>query len=182
MEGLKLLDLQMNLQRWGILINFSGRFTQGIIEELGDAVKRHLELEMISQNETYNAFSVFVEQTQNIKTYGAKIADVALKDRIVNSGIVAIGKSANGYFVTSGNMIVDEDAAALRGRLDEILTLDKAALKKLYKEQMRRELPPGSDSAGMGFIDMARRASRPIQYSIEKQEEGVSFFTLEVYI
>jgi uncharacterized protein YqgQ len=179
---LNLLDLQRLLQNYGVLINFSGRFTQEIIEELGDAVKKYLETEATSQNDTYNVFSVFIEQTQNIKNYGAQKSGSPLGERIASSGIVAIGKSEAGYFVSSGNLMANKDIAFLTSRLDEISVLDKAGLKKLYKEQMKKDIPLGSTGAGLGLIDMARRASLPLQYSVVQLDEQVSFFTLKVYV
>lgn len=179
---LNLFNLQKTLQDYGVLINFSGRFTQAIIEELGDAVKKYLETETVSQNATYNVFSVFIEQTQNIKNYSAQNRDVLLHDKIAGSGIVAIGKSEEGYFVSSGNIIENKDAVILLERLKAIASLDKAGLKKLYKEQIKKEVPPGNIGAGMGFIDMARRATNPLQFSIVKLDEDLSFFTLRAQV
>ena len=79
-----LLELQKILQQHGVLISFSGRFSQEIIEELGDAVKKYLETESISQTETYNVFSVFIEQTQNIKNYCGQKVNSPYLDRIAN--------------------------------------------------------------------------------------------------
>lgn len=179
---LNLLDLQKVLHNYGVLINFSGRFTQEIIEELGDAVRKYLETEATSQNDTYNVFSVFIEQTQNIKNYGAQKSGTSMEERIANSGIVAIGKSETGYFVCAGNIVENQDVSILASRLNEISGLDKAGLKKLYKEQMKKDILPGSTGAGLGLIDMARRASRPLQYAMVRLDEHVSFFTLKVYV
>jgi len=178
---LNLLDLQTKLQGYGVLISFSGRFTQEIIEELGDAVKKYLETESTSKNDTYNVFSVFIEQTQNIKNYSVSKAGGLLGDRIANSGIVAIGKSEAGYFVSSGNFIENKDIAALAGRLEEILAQDKAGLKKMYKDQLKKEIPPDCTGAGLGLIDMARRSSKPLTYSMVRLDDELSFFTLKVY-
>jgi len=179
---INLLDLQKLLQNYGVLISFSGRFTQAIIEELGDAVKKYLETEATSQNDTYNVFSVFIEQTQNIRNYSAGKNDSPMGDRIANSGIVAIGKSEDGYFVSAGNLIESKDIGPLISRLDEIIPLDKAELKKLYKEQMKKDLSPGTTGAGLGLIDMARRAKKPLKYSVVKLDETISFFTLKAYV
>ena len=179
---LNLWELQQLLQKQGVLINFSGRFTQKIIEELGEAVKKYLETDATSQDDTYNVFSVFIEQTQNIRNYGAQKSDTLIGERISNSGIVAIGKSEAGYFVTSGNIVENKDIGSLTLRLDEISKLDKVGLKKLYKEQLKKELPPGCTGAGLGLIDMARRASRPLHYSIVQLDDQLSFFTLKVHV
>lgn len=179
---LGLRDLQALLQENGILINFSGRFTQEIIEELGDAVKRYLETENTPQSYTYNVFAVFIEQTQNIKNYGRAKEDTELGERIAASGIVAIGKSKEGYFVSSGNLIESSDAKKLTASLDALAQLDKAQLKKLFKERMRQEVPPGAQSAGIGLIDMARRSAKPLEYAVMQIDGILAFFTLKVYV
>lgn len=177
-----LLEIQQVLRKQGILISFSGRFSQAIIEELGDAVKHYLETEATSQNETYNVFSIFIEQTQNIKNYGAKYETDPAGSLISGSGIVTIGKTSDGYFVSSGNLIKKDDAESLKSRITALAGLDKAALKKLYKEQLKKDLAPDSTGAGLGFIDMAKRSSRPLEYSISPQDEFFSFFTLKVHV
>jgi len=177
-----LLNLQKTLQNNGILISFAGRFSQEIIEELGDAVKKYLETESISQNEIYNVFSVFIEQTQNIKNYSALKTDCLVREKIANSGIVTIGRSDAGHFVSSGNIMESKDSYALVQKLDIINGLDRAGLKRLYKEQMKKEMVPGSTGAGLGLIDMARKASQPLKYSIDKLDEEFHFFTLKVNI
>lgn len=179
---INLIDVLNTLQSYGVLISFSGRFSQKIIEELGDAVKKYLETEAISQKETYNVFSVFIEQTQNIKNYSAEKSNTPLKDRIANSGIVAIGKSEAGYFVSSGNLVESADVPLLADRLEAITLKDKADLKKLYKEQIKKEVPPGTTRAGLGLIEMARKASQPLKYSMIKIDEEVYFFNLMVQV
>lgn len=177
-----LMDLQRVLQDYRVMITFSGRFTQEVIEELGDAVRKYVETEAASLKDTLNVFSVFIEQTQNIKNYCVRKAASQEKERISNSGVVAIGKSGTGYFVSSGNLVETQDVPSLVEKLDRIQVLDKLELKKLYKEQMKKEVAEDSSGAGLGLIDMARKASEPLRYSIVKIDETVCFFTLQVRI
>ncbi|MGE5652983.1 MAG: SiaB family protein kinase [Bacillota bacterium] len=178
----KLMELQNTLKRDGILISFSGRLSQGIIEELGEAIKKHMEAEETPKTEIFNVFAVFVEQTHNIKNYAATRQGSKDYETIANSGIVTIGKVDHSYFVCSGNLVTNEDADSLIPRIERLRDLDKAGLKQLYKEQMKREIPPGSQGAGLGLIDIARKASQPIQYSILKLNDTHSFFTLNVIV
>lgn len=175
---MNLLNLQKLLQNQGVLISFSGRFTQTIIEELGEAVKKYLETEATPQNDIFNVFSIFIEQTQNIKNYSGQKSGLPLGERIANSSIVAIGKTEEGYFVSSGNLVEAKDIETLTARLDELAVHDKAGLKKLYKETLKKDVPPDSLGAGLGFIDMARRARRPLHYSVVSLDGQLSFFTL----
>ena len=177
-----LLDLQNNLKSYGVLISFSGRFSQGIIEELGDAIRKHMEVEDRPKNSIYNVFAIFVEQTHNIKNYAAAKENCCYYDKIINSGIITIGKSETNYYVCSGNLIENKDAEALAAKINNLINLEKNELKKLYKEQIKKDPPPDSNGAGVGLIDIARKASLRIEYSILKLDEELSFFTIKVHV
>jgi hypothetical protein len=178
----KLIEMKNMLSNSGILIIFSGRFSQGIIEELGDALKKHLESEETPKNEIYNVLSVFIEQTQNIKNYTYIKKDTCNHERILNSGIVCIGRCDDGYYVLSGNLVENEDLQKLTDYIDAIAPLDKVALKKLYKEQLKKEITPDSLGAGLGLIDMARKSICPISYFVNKIDDDISFFELKVIV
>lgn len=178
----QLFELQKMLSRNGILISFSGRFSQKIIEELGDALKYYLEIEERPKNDIFQIFSIFIEQTQNIKNYCESKQGSTHYDRIANACMVTIGNYAEGTYVWSGNIIQNQDAIKLQNLLDQLITLDKPSIKKLYKEKLRQELPEGSTSAGIGLIDMAKKASQPLQYEITHIDEDYSFFTLKALV
>ncbi|WP_218103736.1 SiaB family protein kinase [Paenibacillus hemerocallicola] len=179
---LNLLTVQNMLREYGILISFAGKLSQGLIEEYGAAVKSYLESEERPQNEIFHIFSIFIEQTQNIKDYCSIKQDSLFSDTIALSSIVTIGKTGNGHFICSGNVVEKEDLAKLTGRIDLLTAMDKAALKQLYKEKLRQELPEGSDSAGLGLIDIARKARDPLEYSVTELNEHLSFFTLKAVL
>lgn len=178
----KLLDVQNKLRQNGILICFSGKLSQGLIEEYGQAVKKYLETEDRPMNQIFNVFSIFIEQTQNIKNYNAGKEGSAAYGELSASAIVTIGKAEDSYFVSSGNLVEDADIARLAETIDAVAGLDKDGLKRLYKEKLRMELPEGSTGAGVGLVDMARKASGPLQYSFTPVAEGISFFTLKALI
>jgi hypothetical protein len=99
----------------------------------------------------------------------------------LDSGTVVIARLDDRYVVTCGNVVEADDAADLARRLDELAALDRAGLRALYKEQMRR---PRSETggAGLGLIDMARKASAPLEYSVQPIDERFSFFSLRVAV
>lgn len=178
----KLLGLLNLLRSNKILISFSGRFSQGIIEELGDALKRHLEAEETAKNDIFSVFSVFIEQTQNIKNYASKTHSNQHYDKIASSGIVTIGKIDNGYFVWSGNTILNDDIEPLENKLKLVNGLNRDELKKLYREQLKKVQPEGAISAGVGIIDIARKSGKPLVYSFNRLDDELSFFELRVLV
>ena len=178
----KLMEMQKALTDNGVLIIFSGRFSQGIIEELGEALQKHMESECSPKNEIFNVFSVFIEQTQNIKNYTLRKSDSAAYQRIVNSGIVSIGRVDDGYCIWSGNLIENSDLPALKEKLDLLSSLEKDGLKKLYKEQLRRDRISEISGAGLGLIDMARKCRTPFYYHMDPIDNDVSFFELKAFV
>jgi hypothetical protein len=42
--------------------------------------------------------------------------------------------------------------------------------------------PEGSRGAGLGFIDMAKKASKPIEFDFRKLNENFSFFSMKTVI
>jgi len=141
-----------------------------------------MEAEDRPRNDIYNVFAIFVEQTQNIRNYSFSKKGSVGYDYIANSGIITIGKNQGGYFICSGNLIEKGDAPALADRIKQLANLDKNVLKRLYKEQIKRDLPFGSMGAGVGLFDIARKASQPIEYNIIDIDENVSFFTIKVTV
>lgn len=174
-----LLELKAEFAREGILISFNGPFTHGIIEELGNAARRYLEGEQLERGVVTDVFAVYIEQTQNVRNY---LHRHELTTEPYNSAVVVIGTKEGRYTVRSGNSIRRDDVAALTSRLEMINELDKAGLKRLYKEQLRREVPPDAQGAGLGLIDMARRADGPLRFQFERLDEQHDFFNLLVTV
>jgi hypothetical protein len=173
-------DIRSTLSSDGILICFNGPFSHGIIEELGKAVRRYLESAEVQKSALMDVFAVYIEATQNVSNY-ANRAERPEEDRLrLNGGIIVIGREGENYVVQSGNPLLEEDGAALSRHLDRIRALDKVGLKALYKEQMRQPVRPGGLGAGLGLIDMARKATRPLEYAMVPDGGGLTFFSLKV--
>ena len=64
--------------------------------------------------------------------------------------------------------------------MGELSGLDKVQLKAAYKEQLRkpREDAAAASGAGLGLIDMARKASAPLQATLRNLADGRSFLSL----
>ncbi|MDP4094003.1 MAG: SiaB family protein kinase [Bacillota bacterium] len=179
---MKLTDIQNILGTSKILTCFSGRFSQGLIEEMGEAVKKHMECEEMPKNAIFNVFSIFIEQTQNIKNYTATKEGSPNYNTIAGNSIVCIGNTENNYFIWSGNYIENSDIEPLRKKLELVSKANKDELKLLFREQMKKELEPGKNGAGIGLIDIARKASSPIEYSFEKVDDSFYFYEIKVIV
>lgn len=177
-----LMQLQNLLRDNGIIISFSGWFSQGIIEELGEAIRQHMKAEKRTKNSIFNVFAIFIEQSQNIRNYTTSKEGTFSYDKIANSGIITIGKMETEYYIYSGNLIETVDGEKLKEKLELVRKLNKDELKKLYKDEIKKEIPESTSGAGVGIIDMARKSSKTIEYSLEKLDDKFSFFELKVIV
>ncbi|MDD2335239.1 MAG: SiaB family protein kinase [Geobacteraceae bacterium] len=181
MRIINLYNLKETFNSEGILICFAGPFSHSIIEELGNAVKRYLEAEQMTKDTMMDVFSTFIEQTQNVRNYARQKTEEGNRDCDFNSGIVVIGKNGSNYEVSSGNVVERSDIQGALKMLDLLKDLDKQALKNLFKEQLRKIRPAGS-SSGLGLIDMSRKASQPLGYTLRDMDDRYCFFSLKAII
>ncbi len=179
MPKYELLQLRKEFTDKGIMICFNGPFSHSIIEEIGNAVRRYLEREEAKKDAVMDVFAVYIEQTQNVRNY---MAARKFPAAVLDSAILVIARKDGKYAISSGNLIEKGDTPTLLARLERINGLDKAALKRLYKEQLRRELQPCSSGAGVGLIDIARRASEKLAYHFQDLDGSYDFFSLTVII
>lgn len=181
MKIANLYELKETFNSEGILICFAGPFSHSIIEELGNAVKRYLEAEQMTKDTMMDVFSTFIEQTQNVRNYARQKMETGNQDCDFNSGIVVIGKNGTNYEVSSGNIVERSDIEGALKKLDLLKGLERAELKSLYKEQLRKIQPAGM-SSGLGLIDMSRKASQPLGYSLRDIDDRYCFFSLKAII
>ena len=174
-----LLRFKETLTQEGILISFNGSFSNSIIEEIGRAIRTYLQEEKLSGGIISDVFSVYIEQTQNIRNY---IELNGMANTSAGEAVVTIAKKNGYYTISSGNSVKKDDVQKLANYLEELNSLDKKELRKLYKEQLRKPAQPEARSAGLGLIEIARKASEKMQYQFQNQNDAYDFFNLFVTV
>ena len=178
MDHVDLYLLRETYNEKHILLCFNGTFSQGLIEEIGNALKKYLQSEPASS--ALDVFAVYIEIAQNIQHYTAE-QNYSAEDA---SATVVIGREDDGHYViTAGNVVEPADGEALVQRINELAALDKAQLRAAYKEQLRKPREEGEGGAGLGLIDIARKASAPFSCALRPVNSGQKcFFSLRVVI
>ncbi|PWC32516.1 SiaB family protein kinase [Azospirillum sp. TSO35-2] len=175
--------IKRDLDDKGIVFSFSGYLSEGILYSLGEALREKLTLEDADGPTVRRVFSVFVEQMQNIIRYSAeKVRGRPGGTVELSAGMVTIGMEGGKVFIVCGNTVRNDDVARLRDRLDHLKSLDRDGIKTYYREQLREEPDSGSRGATLGLIEIARRASEPIDYDFDPMDTDRSFFCLKVRV
>ena len=181
MLAMEMLEFKKRLAKSGIIFCYSGYMTEEILYGIGNALKAKLDVEDFDRKVTKAAFSIFVEQVQNVIRYSAEKIPTTECDSM-RYGILSVGYSGESVFVSCGNAIDNESAENLRTVLGKIKGLDREGLKALWKETLKGDTPTGSKGAGVGFIDIARQARGGVEFDFLRLDDENTFFTVKAYI
>lgn len=177
-----LYQFNKELKEKNIFFCFCGPLSQDLLVEIGHTLRNKMKLET-NASTIVKFFSLFVEQAQNIVHYSAeKVLSSQSGAEELSSGIIVIGYEGEHYYIVCGNQIENNAVDRLQEKLTLIKNMSKEELKSYYKEQRRKEADKESKGAGLGFIELARKATRPIEFEFQPIDEHFSFFSLKTTI
>lgn len=176
-----LQQLKRSLEEFRVLICFSGQFSQGIVEQMCEVIKGQVTEGEATRYNPMKVISIFVEQTQNIINYNLQNVSHRYYDQLLESSIVTIGKTKDGFFVTSGNIMDKQDLDPLIEKIEYLNSLGPAELKQYYKEVMRRDnMGVNGRGAGLGLIQMARTSKSPLEFINYSVNDQLIYFQINV--
>jgi hypothetical protein len=171
------------ITRDGIFLTFNGVLVHSFMVKLAEMLKTKMSMFNVDKNQEMKIFATVIEQAQNIIFYSAERVPVPfMENEMMGVGTITVGKEDEHYFVICGNMIPNANVEKLRNKLETIQQMNQDELKQYYKDQRRLEPDSDSRGAGLGFIEMARKASRSIEFSFHRLDDNNSFFTLKATI
>ena len=169
-------DFYKSMKAHEITLVYEGEITHQITKAFTSLTESNMAKEEESNTVQKKVFHVMVECLQNI----SKHADSFGSDDFLfaGRGIFMVSKGDIEYHVTTGNVIENAKIEGLTKILDNINLLDKEGLKQLYKTQMREGRLSEKGGAGLGFIDIARKTGRKLEFHFLSIDEENSFFIL----
>lgn len=175
MDIARLFQHYLNARQERIVLSFMGVVTQEIIVDYGKIVR---EQQGLTENSRQCLFGTFIELAQNILRYSAERGGTPPHERGI--GLVIVSEAADTFTVTSGNMVRRPDADRLSAELSQLASIDREGLKALARDRRRHGPPPGSLGAGLGLIELARRAAGPLEQNLMEHSAELVFFSISV--
>jgi hypothetical protein len=168
MEITTAVDIRSAMQASGVIMAYNGSVSDELMVTLADILKNRMEgLDDAKRSRT--VFSVFMEGMQNLIWHGRTTNDA--------TGMVCISQQDNEITIVCGNRIARADSVKLRETLEQLQSADKDTIRQLYRDGMSRSNEHEGPGAGLGLLEIARRASHPISFAfMDIDESHVDFF------
>lgn len=177
-----LYKLEHILESEGIIfVSYGGLLSQQIIVGMTEALEHESESNVLGMKTSHNILSIFIELSQNMLSYGNKMA--LLNSHFDQKGLIIVGyeQANNCYYILSRNIIKTADMEAIKLRIDKLLPMNKDELKSLYRELRKSGKDKHEKGAGIGFIEITRRCDR-VEYTFTKRDEDTQYFAFKAII
>ena len=171
-------DFYRLLEQDSLSFLYQGSFSDEITDRILDLSEYNLnnkaELYRLSNKVSF----LMAECFQNIVRHGDH-PDIPIRSSR-KTGLFITRNIGTAFFISSANLIFNEDIEPLKSKLDTINQLDKEELRELYLEVLGNKKINAKGGAGLGLIEMARRSGQKLDYNFVRINNQYSFFYLQI--
>jgi len=134
-----------------------------------------LENEMKSSEYGYlgrkRLFMFVLESLQNVQRHSNK-------NQHANMSLVIYSKTDNGYTVSTGNVIPNENIGILKSKLDEVNKIETDDIRNVYRQKLSNSELSSKGGAGLGLIEMAKKTGNRLDYDFYTIDNEYSYYIL----
>ncbi len=176
--------IHMYLESQGVIFYFAGPLSQDVLKDIVKNLQVRKELLETDPSTLRRLITVIIELTQNMMYYSIDFPafDKTEYNFSMGNGFLVLGRKNNGFFVTCGNKINKNQVPIIRDKLLHLQKMTPEQIKKYYIEQLNRDPEDPDQIGGLGFIEMAKRTSKPIQFEFDPIDEENQFISITGHI
>jgi len=134
-------------------------------------LEKEMELSDYSFVGRKRLFMFVLENLQNITRHSLNLGNYGMS-------LVIYTKTDEGYTVTTGNAIVNEEVKELNDRLEEINRLEPDQIKEIYRTVLQSSDLSSKGGAGLGLLEMARKTGNKLDFDFIPLDNEHSYFIL----
>ena len=163
-----------------VLFLYKGEVSGSLITNSLDEIES--KLEEVSPKVRKKIYNVLVECMQNLFHHSAILPQGNGISDSGKYGICILTKNKVGFHVITGNFVKQNQKDFLENHLSHINTLDKEALKNLYKEILDNQEFSEKGGGGLGMVDIARKSGNKLGFNFYQFKDDFHFFSLNINI
>ncbi|MGB3468162.1 MAG: SiaB family protein kinase [Cyclobacteriaceae bacterium] len=169
--------LYKNLYDPSILLLHKGNISYELISVILDSLESSVSGIEEDKRVRKKFNNIITESFQNISFHGQKKQEAS-----ENTDLIMVLSKKYFYKIVTGNLIETSQVDSLKEQLEKINQMDKEELRTYYKQVMSDDTYSDKGTAGLGFIDMARKTGQKLVYKFIKMDSQFSYFSFEVKI
>jgi len=174
-----IFDFYKDMKQKNVLLAYKGNVSDHLFGSLLKLAEDKLEKIESKATLKKKVFNILVEVLQNIYHH---VEDYTSKDDDFFSIVLMLVKHDKGYLIVTGNPVRLDKMQSLKKRLDKINSLSKDELRDYYRDRLDKGSFSKKGGAGLGLMDIVRKAGKSIKYEFKPMENGYSFFSLQVQV
>jgi len=161
-----------------IILEYNGPVDLTVIESLLGKLKKTKEFTSLNKITGKRTYGIVVECLENIYKHSA------LKSSNDNKmqPHIAVRKENDRITIVAGNPVSYDIKDKLIRRLDQLNQSDKVALQTMHENRINRDMKPGENGAGLGFIYIALKSGNKISYSFRPLNKGYIYFEITIFL
>lgn len=166
-----------------VMLSFKGDITFDLVRSVLDIIEAKLEQVEDNPKTKKKVFNVLVECLQNL-CHHVEVGDIdaTIGDHSNKVASLLIWKDEGAYYVATGNYLPAKHVEKLKSWLEKINANSKEELRLLYKEILNNNSFTEKGGGGLGFIDIARKSGRKLNFDFKTLDERFSFFSFQINI
>jgi hypothetical protein len=172
------LNLYEEMNTSGIDLVYLGEFNHDITKMFANMTDSKMELNEEERSTKKRVYHVLVETLQNMNKHSDEFSD----KRNIGSGLFVIGQKDGIYYIISANKVSNAKKIGLEAAVEEISNCTTEQLKDMYKRQLKDGKLSDKGGAGLGLIDIARKAGGNITHQFIPFDDESHLFIFKTEI
>lgn len=178
-----MLKRYKNIYDTNIILMYKGEVTfdlvTSIIETLEERIGE-LESDRIIKKKFYSAATECIQNLYHHMDEVAEDADISTYDS--KAGLLMVTSRKKFFNIMTGNFIPNTKVSGIKAKIDNINSMEKEELKKLYKEILYNGEFSDRGTAGLGFVEIARKTGQKLSYEFHEINNEYSYFSLQIRV
>lgn len=175
-------DFYRKMEDEKIVLSFKGTFTAELLTSILNILESKMVSLEISPKKKRRVFNVLVECFQNLYHHIEAVSNDQEMIEYQKSALIMVRYDDGEFVVRTGNFIKKVAISKLKMNLEEINKMDQEELRSLYREKLENGQRTEKGTAGLGFIDIARKSKNKLEYDFIDVDDTIGFFCLDVVI
>lgn len=176
-------EFYRKMEEDNIILSFKGEFTSELLMSLLHVLESRMDFLSLERKKKKRVFNVLVECFQNLYHH------IELQEEFDHSAsdpqksaLIMVKNVGDKFIVRTGNHVRNEGIDELKEKLASVNAMNHDQLRELYQEKLKMGELSEKGTAGLGFIDIARKSKNKLDYDFLMIDNDSSFFCLNVLI